>query len=82
MPTITPVSTSNAPSATGPYSQAIKAGEFVFVLGCIPLVPSTMQQTLEIGILIKFTLVFFEMLTAHGRSKCYILSESVLGLTF
>ncbi|KAG0703670.1 YjgF/Yer057p/UK114 family [Suillus ampliporus] len=43
MSTITAVSTSNAPSAIGPYSQAIKAGEFVFVSGCIPLVPSTMQ---------------------------------------
>ncbi|KAG2365454.1 Endoribonuclease L-PSP/chorismate mutase-like protein [Suillus spraguei] len=43
MTTITSVSTSNAPSAIGPYSQAIKAGEFVFVSGCIPLVPSTMQ---------------------------------------
>ncbi|KAG1747542.1 Endoribonuclease L-PSP/chorismate mutase-like protein [Suillus lakei] len=42
MSTITSVSTSNAPSAIGPYSQAIKAGEFVFVSGCIPLVPSTM----------------------------------------
>ncbi|KAG2037115.1 Endoribonuclease L-PSP-domain-containing protein [Suillus americanus] len=27
----------------GPYSQAIKAGEFVFVSGCIPLIPSTIQ---------------------------------------
>ncbi|KAG1904496.1 YjgF-like protein [Suillus fuscotomentosus] len=43
MSTITAVSTPNAPSAIGPYSQAIKAGEFVFVSGCIPLVPSTMQ---------------------------------------
>lgn len=43
MSTITSVSTPNAPSAIGPYSQAIKAGEFVFVSGCIPLVPSTMQ---------------------------------------
>lgn len=32
-----------APAAIGPYSQAIKAGDLLFVSGCIPLVPSTMQ---------------------------------------
>ena len=32
-----------APSAIGPYSQAVKAGDLVFVSGCIPLVPSTAQ---------------------------------------
>ncbi|KAF9225285.1 YjgF-like protein [Gyrodon lividus] len=42
-PSLTPVSTQAAPSAIGPYSQAIKAGDLVFVSGCIPLVPSTMQ---------------------------------------
>ncbi|KAG2136525.1 YjgF-like protein [Suillus bovinus] len=40
---ITPVSTPNASLAIGPYSQAIKVGEFVFVSGCMPIVPSTMQ---------------------------------------
>ncbi|KAI5998090.1 Endoribonuclease L-PSP/chorismate mutase-like protein [Pisolithus albus] len=38
-----PVTTENAPAAIGPYSQAIKAGDLVFLSGCIPLVPSTMQ---------------------------------------
>ena len=33
----------DAPAAIGPYSQAIKAGDLLFVSGCIPLVPSTMQ---------------------------------------
>jgi hypothetical protein len=33
----------DAPAAIGPYSQAIKAGDLVFLSGCIPLVPSTMQ---------------------------------------
>ncbi|KIJ66469.1 hypothetical protein HYDPIDRAFT_26818 [Hydnomerulius pinastri MD-312] len=40
---LTPVTTQAAPSAIGPYSQAIKVGDLVFVSGCIPLVPSTMQ---------------------------------------
>ncbi|KAL0951921.1 hypothetical protein HGRIS_008575 [Hohenbuehelia grisea] len=34
------VSTLNAPSAIGPYSQAIKAGDLVFCSGCIPLDPN------------------------------------------
>ncbi|KDN44863.1 hypothetical protein RSAG8_05336, partial [Rhizoctonia solani AG-8 WAC10335] len=40
---LTVVATQDAPSAIGPYSQAIKAGGFVFASGCIPLVPATMQ---------------------------------------
>ncbi|KAF8435629.1 Endoribonuclease L-PSP/chorismate mutase-like protein [Boletus edulis BED1] len=42
-PSLVPVSTATAPSAIGPYSQAVKAGDLVFVSGCIPLVPSTAQ---------------------------------------
>ena len=34
------ISTENAPAAIGPYSQAIKAGGFLFVSGQIPLSPS------------------------------------------
>ena len=36
-----PVSTPDAPSAIGPYSQGIKANGFVFVSGQIPLNPET-----------------------------------------
>jgi 2-iminobutanoate/2-iminopropanoate deaminase len=36
-----PVSTAAAPAAIGPYSQAIKAGGFLFVSGQIPLDPAT-----------------------------------------
>ncbi len=35
------VATSNAPSAIGPYSQAIKAGNTVYLSGQIAIVPST-----------------------------------------
>jgi 2-iminobutanoate/2-iminopropanoate deaminase len=35
------ISTPNAPSAIGPYSQAISAGNLVFVSGQIPIDPST-----------------------------------------
>jgi 2-iminobutanoate/2-iminopropanoate deaminase len=37
----TVVRTSAAPAAIGPYSQAIRAGAFVFVSGQIPLDPAT-----------------------------------------
>ena len=32
-----------APAAIGPYSQAIRSGQIVFLSGQIPLVPSTME---------------------------------------
>jgi 2-iminobutanoate/2-iminopropanoate deaminase len=37
----TPISTPAAPAAIGPYSQAIRAGDFLFVSGQIPLDPAT-----------------------------------------
>jgi 2-iminobutanoate/2-iminopropanoate deaminase len=37
------IHTDNAPAAIGPYSQAIKAGGFVFVSGQIPTDPQTGQ---------------------------------------
>ena len=37
----TAVSTPSAPSAIGPYSQAIRAGDLLFVSGQIPLDPAT-----------------------------------------
>lgn len=35
------VSTNKAPAAIGPYSQAIKAGQFLFASGQIPINPAT-----------------------------------------
>lgn len=35
------ISTTNAPAAIGPYSQAIKVGEQVFVSGQLPIDPAT-----------------------------------------
>jgi 2-iminobutanoate/2-iminopropanoate deaminase len=37
---ITPVSSSEAPKAVGPYSQAVRAGGLLFVAGQIPLDPN------------------------------------------
>lgn len=37
------IHTDSAPAAIGPYSQAIKAGNLVFLSGQIPLDPTTME---------------------------------------
>jgi reactive intermediate/imine deaminase len=37
------IHTSNAPQAIGPYSQAVRAGDTVYLSGQIPLNPGTMQ---------------------------------------
>ncbi len=37
----TVISTNKAPAAIGPYSQAIRAGNLVFVSGQIPIIPAT-----------------------------------------
>ena len=37
------IHTNNAPQAIGPYSQAIRAGDTVYLSGQIPLDPATMQ---------------------------------------
>ena len=44
------VSTKNAPSAIGPYSQAIRAGDLLFVSGQIPIDPSTGKLIEEVTI--------------------------------
>lgn len=37
------ISTDQAPGAIGPYSQAVHAGDFVYLSGQIPLDPATME---------------------------------------
>ncbi len=37
------ISTTNAPAAIGPYSQAVRVGDFVYASGAIPLTPDGVQ---------------------------------------
>ena len=37
------IHTENAPAAIGPYSQAVKAGNLLFVSGQVPFIPETME---------------------------------------
>jgi reactive intermediate/imine deaminase len=39
-----PIHTAKAPAAIGPYSQAIRAGDTVYLSGQIPLNPATMEM--------------------------------------
>lgn len=41
------INTTKAPAAIGPYSQAVKTGNMLFVSGQIPFVPETMQLVSE-----------------------------------
>ena len=43
MSKLSSVSTGSAPKALGPYSQAIQAGQFLFVSGQVPIDPATGQ---------------------------------------
>jgi reactive intermediate/imine deaminase len=51
------ITTDTAPAAIGPYSQAIKVGDTVFLSGQIPLIPETMVLV-EGGIKEQTTQVF------------------------
>lgn len=40
---LTKIETAKSPAAIGPYSQAIKAGDFLYCSGQVPLVPGTAE---------------------------------------
>mgnify|MGYP000135577864 CR=1 FL=1 len=54
------ISTPHAPEAIGPYSQAVKVGNTVWVSGQIPLVPGT-AELVEGDVTAQATLVFNNM---------------------
>ena len=73
------VSTPSAPAAIGPYSQAIKAGNLLFLSGQIPLDPRT-GAIVDGGIEAQTRQVFENIraiLTAAGASFANVVSASV-----
>jgi reactive intermediate/imine deaminase len=61
------IKTDKAPQAIGPYSQAIKAGDTVYLAGQIPLVPETM--TLVAGDMRAQISRVFENLAAVAKAS-------------
>ena len=73
------VSTTSAPSAIGPYSQAIRAGNLLFLSGQIPLDPVT-GNLVEGGVEAQTRQVFQnigEILRAGGTSFDGVVSATV-----
>lgn len=73
------IRTPNAPEAIGPYSQAIRTGNFLFLSGQIPLDPATMQ-VVEGGIQAQTEQVFENMkgvLAAAGASLNQVVKTTV-----
>lgn len=74
------ISTSDAPAAIGPYSQAIRTGDTVWMSGQIPLDPASMQ-IVEGGIEAQAARVFDNMqavLKAAGGTLDDIVKLSIL----
>lgn len=75
MSTKTIISTDKAPAAIGPYSQAVKTGNMVFLSGQIPLIPETMKM-IEGGITEQSQQVF-KNLTAVAEAAGGSLNDAV-----
>ncbi|MFK8047308.1 MAG: RidA family protein [Halioglobus sp.] len=69
------ISTPDAPEAIGPYSQAIKVGNTVWLSGQIPLVPETME-VVEGDVTAQATQVF-QNLNAVARASGGTLDDAV-----
>ena len=75
MSTKTIISTDKAPAAIGPYSQAVKAGNTVYLSGQIPLIPETMEM-IEGGIT-EQTQQVFRNLSAVAEAAGGSLNDAV-----
>ncbi len=74
------VSTPNAPEAIGPYSQAIRAGNMLFLAGQIAIDPKTKQLMKDASIEDQTRLVLDDLkavLEADGLTMDHVVSTSV-----
>ncbi len=73
------ISTDRAPTAIGPYSQAIVAGGFVFVSGQLPIDPASGQFVAgDVADLTRQVLRNLEaVLTAAGSSLAHVVKTTV-----
>jgi 2-iminobutanoate/2-iminopropanoate deaminase len=74
-----PIQTSQAPSAIGPYSQAIRIGDFLYTSGQIALKPDTMEMMNgEIEEETEWVLNHIEaILQAGGLSLAHVIKTTV-----
>jgi len=75
----TVITTKHAPAAIGPYSQAIKAGPFVFTSGQIPLDPAT-GRLVEGDITVQIRRVMLNLqvvLEAAGLSFAHVVKTTI-----
>ena len=73
------ITTENAPAAIGPYSQAIQAGEFLYVSGQIPVDPKTGEIPGDVSLQAKRSL---ENLKAIVEEAGYRLTDVVKTTVF
>jgi 2-iminobutanoate/2-iminopropanoate deaminase len=72
------ISTNHAPKAIGPYSQAIRAGDLIFVSGQIPIEPTTGQIQGDISTQTRQSLENIkEILAADGASLLDVVKTTV-----
>ena len=76
------ISTSNAPAAIGPYSQALRTGNMVFVSGQIPVDPATglMADTIEAQAAQSLTNLK-NILAAEGLTMKNVIKTEVKSIT-
>ena len=75
----TPISTTQAPAAIGPYSQAVRVGDFVYTSGQVALDPAT-GQIVSGGIEAQTTRVLENLkavLEAAGASLAQVVKTTV-----
>lgn len=80
MPIKQVISTSLGPQAIGPYSQAVRAGNLVFVSGQIPLDPNTGKLIADLSIAAQTRRVLQNVegiLTAAGLSASHVVKVTV-----
>lgn len=69
------IKTSKAPAPVGPYSQAVKAGEYLYVSGQIPFDMAT--QSLVVGDIQKATKVVLDNIKAIVEEAGYTMQDIV-----
>lgn len=74
----TPVETTHAPAAIGPYSQAIELGDFLFTSGQLPINPETGEMPADIAGQTKQSLENVKaILESKGLSMANVIKTTV-----